>query len=675
MDKKIVNRIISVSVFVLLAVIVSYLLPRRKSNFAYDFEKGKPWSYDLLTAERDFPIYKTEAEVQNEREQVLKSYTPFYNIDSSVGESVWRRLDESEKMSRLSRKERERVEEGLRMVYSTGVLPASELDILRKTGCKKVKLVDNRHVAQVVAVADLYTPKTAYAAVNEQVKRESSIKVLDLNSYIRPNLIYDTIRSEKLYSDLVSSVSLTHGLVQKGERIIDRGEIVTEDTYQVLVSLRKVIDEKTVDARQSTFSYIGMICLVCLLIGMLVMYLFIFRPHLLEKLSNVIFICLMIALLTTTAAVLIRFTQMSVYIVPFALVPMMLRVFYDSRTAFFCHLITVLLVALMVPSAFTFIMVQTAVGLVTVVSLKDVSVRAQLVATAAYVFLTQSVVYTACCLALTGTLVGIDWYIYVLFLANALLLLLVYGLIYVAERGFGFTSALTLVELTNVNSGLLLDFARKAPGTFQHALQVSNLATEAAKRINANALLVRVGALYHDIGKMLNPEYFIENQSDGINPLSNMDEKEAARIIISHVEEGMRIAEKKHLPSVITSFIATHHGTSKVRYFYNKYVNSHPDEDVDPQMFMYPGPKPRTKETGILMMADAVEARSRSLTEMTEESIAEMVEKMVSTQIADGELSETPLSLKDVEDIKHVFTENLCAMNHHRIVYPELKTK
>ncbi len=675
MNKKIVNKVINVLVFVVLAAVVCYLLPRRTSNFAYDFEKGKPWSYDLLTAEHDFPIYKTDAEVKAEREQVLKDYTPFYNIDSSVGDSVWRTLDGLEKMSRLSRKEKERVQEGLVMVYTRGVLPALELENLRKAGQKKVKVVNSRHVAQDVAVSDLYTPKTAYAAINENVRRESSVKLLDLNSYVRPNLKYDTVRSEKLYSDLVSSVSLTRGMVQKGEKIIDRGEIVTEDSYQMLASLKKITDEKTVDATTSMLSFLGMVCLVIVLVVMLAMYMYMFRPHLFEKLRNTIFICLLIALIVTIAALVMRFSGMSVYVVPFALVPMMLRVFYDSRTAFFCHLITVLMVSLMAPSAFTFIMVQVSVGLVTVMSLKDVSVRAQLVATAAFVFLTQCFVYTACYLAQMGGFDGMDWYIYFLFLASAFLLLLVYGLIYVAERGFGFTSALTLVELTNVNSGLLLEFAQKAPGTFQHALQVSNLATEAAKRINANALLVRVGALYHDIGKMPNPEYFTENQADGQNPLSAMSEEEAAKIIIGHVQEGVRIAEKKHLPSLITSFINSHHGTSKVRYFYNKYVNNHPGEEVDESKFMYKGPRPQTKETGILMMADAVEARSRSLTEITEESIADMVEKMVGAQISDGQLSETPLSLKDIETIKHVFTENLCAMYHHRIAYPEIKTK
>ena len=673
MSKKTINLTISVLVFLLLAAVVAYMQPRRTSNFTYYFEQGKPWSYELLTAEEDFPIYKTETELNKEREQVLQNYTPFFNISDSVLTIVNRNI-ESAGSSSLSAAEKQQLKEALQTVYRKGVVSFADWDKLTDEGWKKVKLVDSRHVASQVAVADLFTPKTAYSEILSLTGNHQHIRDIDLNVYLLPNLTFDTVRSEKLYADLVASVSLTNGMVQKGERIIDKGEIVTEDTYQILVSMRTAADEKTLDESLSLFSFLGVTLLVVILVGMLVLYLVMFRPMLIDNVRNIIFICILIATVVVIAALVLRFLSVdSVYIVPFALVPIMLRVFYDSRTAFFCHLITVLMVALMLPSVSTFILVQVAVGLVTVVSLKDVSVRSQLIATAAFVFLTQSIVYTACYVADAGSFYNINWIIYTFFFANALLLLAVYGLVYISERSFGFTSALTLVELTNVNSGVLLEFAQRAPGTFQHSLQVSNLATEAAKCINANVLLVRVGALYHDIGKMANPGYFIENQSDGVNPLNDMPEQQAVQIIVDHVAEGLRMAQKRHLPSAITAFIATHHGTSKVRYFYNKYVNSHPGEQVDESLFRYPGPKPQTKETGILMMADAVEARSRSLSEMTEESIAGMVEQMISQQIADGLLSETPISLKDVEDIKRVFTESLCSMYHHRIAYPELK--
>ena len=674
MSKKTINLTISVLAFIVLAAVVAYLQPRRTSNFTYYFEQGKPWSYDLLTAEEDFPIYKTETELNNEREQVLQNFTPFFSVNDSVLTVVEKNIEQANSLSALTQSEQQQLTQALQSVYQRGILSFADYDKLTDEGWKKIKLVDSRHVASQVATADLFTPKTAYAEILTLTNNHQHIRDIDLNIYLLPNLTYDTLRSEKLYADLISSVSLTNGIVQKGERIIDKGEIVSQDTYQILVSMRTAADEKTLDKTLSLFSFLGVSILVVILVGILMLYLFAFRPQLMYDIRNAIFICLLIVIEVVTAALVLRFLSVDIiYIVPFAIVPIMLRVFYDSRTAFFCHLVTILMVALMLPSVSTFILVQVAVGLVTVVSLKDVSVRSQLITTAIFVFLTQSIVYTACHLATAGSFNSVNWKIYMFFLANALLLLAVYGLIYISERSFGFTSALTLVELTNVNSGVLLEFAQRAPGTFQHSLQVSNLATEAARRINANVLLVRVGALYHDIGKMANPEYFTENQSEGVNPLNSMSEQEAAGVIIGHVAAGLRMAQKRRLPSAITAFIASHHGTSKVRYFYNKYVNAHPGEQVNELLFRYPGPKPQTKETGILMMADAVEARSRSLTDITEESIADMVDKMISQQIADGELSETPISLKDVEDIKQVFTESLCSMYHHRIAYPELK--
>lgn len=673
MNKTTLTRILCVLVFALLATLLSFIMPRKQSNFSYYFEQGKPWNYDLLTAQQAFPIYKTEAELQTEQEEVLRNYTPFFIIEPGMADSLISGLQAEDGFRDLSQAETHQLEASLRSIYQKGVMSADDNISQTKEGWKDIKIVNEKHVAEKQSLSTVFTPKSAYAALMQQMQDAGYKKPLDMNIYIIPNLHYDTLRSEQLYADLVSSVSLTRGMVQQGEKIIDRGEIVSESTYQILVSLRAAADEEEVDQRQSTLSFLGMIFLVCIMLGMLVLYLFMFRPHLLNDIRNSIFISVLMAIVILLAALILKLTDIPVYAVPFALVPIMLRVFYDSRTAFFCHLVTVMLVSLMLPSAYVFVLVEVAVGLVTVVSLKDVSVRAQLLATAAYAFLTQALVFTAFHLAFEGGVAGLGWEIYLYFLASALLLLPVYGLIYLAERGFGFTSALTLVELTNVNSGLLLEFAQRAPGTFQHSLQVSNLATEAAKKINANALLVRVGALYHDIGKMTNPEMFVENQADGANPLITMDEQQAAAIIIAHVSEGLRMAKKKHLPSLITSFIASHHGTSKVRYFYNKYVNAHPGIEVDEALFRYPGPKPQTREAGILMMADAVEARSRSLSQITEQSIADMVETMVSQQIADGELSETPLSLKDVEDIKRVFTESLCSMYHHRIAYPELK--
>lgn len=382
-------------------------------------------------------------------------------------------------------------------------------------------------------------------------------------------------------------------------------------------------------------------------------------------------------IIIAVAAFVLRYAPTGfIYIVPFTWCPIIARVFYDSRTAIFVHLITTFIVSLAVPAPYLFILIQFIVGVIAVISLRDMTQRAQLAQTAAFIFISYSVLYTAITMLMAGDISDIDYRYYIYFVINAILVICSYGLIFLFERCFGLISNITLVELTNVNSNLMLAFAEKAPGTFQHSLQVSNLATEAAKRIGAKVLLVRTGALYHDIGKMSHPNYFIENQTDG-NPLQSMTTSEAAKQIISHVEEGEHIARKHHLPEVIVHFIRSHHGTSVTRYFYNTAVNEALADgktiaDVHKEDYTYPGPKPSTKEAAILMMADAIEARSRTLNDLTEQSISDMVDQMIDTQVADGQFSETVLSFKDLEDIRDVFKKKLIEINHHRISYPTI---
>ena len=419
------------------------------------------------------------------------------------------------------------------------------------------------------------------------------------------------------------------------------------------------------------------IAILVLLFGL---YLYTYRRKLLDNLRNVLFFSILMALLISVAFLVLRYAAIGlIYLIPFAWVPIITRVFYDSRTAIFVHIITVLIVSIAAPAPYIFISLQIITGIVAVISLRDMTQRAQLAQTALFVVLVYSVVYTAITMLVTGNIMNVEYRYYLYFIINAVLVICAYGLIFLFERTFGLVSSITLVELTNVNSNLMLEFAEKAPGTFQHSLQVSNLATEAAKRIGAKVLLVRTGALYHDIGKMAHPECFIENQT-GVNPLQSMNYVEAAKVIISHVEEGERIARKHHLPELIVHFIRSHHGTSVTRYFYNSAVNAAKSEgrtaaDVDRTDFAYPGPKPSTKEAAILMMADAIEARSRSLNELTEQSISEMVDQMIDAQVADGQFSETVLSFKDLEDIRAVFKQKLIEINHHRIVYPTIEEK
>ena len=620
--------------FALLVALSIYLAPKYSNPFKYHFEVGQPWAYGLVTAESNFAIYKSDAQLAADQQQILRDYTPCYLLDTTSEQS------------------------------NLYVIPLVEMERLRALGCSKVSILHNR-VATQVLVANLYTPKTAYEKTHQNIV---------------PNLQYDSITSENMRQNLLSSISLTEGMVQAGEKIIDTGEIVSERTYQILESLRRTIEEQNISHRQSFTSTIGVGVYIVILVALFGLYLYTYRRKLLDNLRHILFFTILMALVISAAFLVLRhFSASYIFLIPFAWVPIIARVFYDSRTAIFINIITVFIVSIAAPAPYVFILLQVITGIVVVISLRDMTQRAQLARTALFAFLMYSIIYTATTLLVTGNLSNVEYTYYIYFAINAVLVICAYGLIFLFERTFGLVSNITLVELTNVNSNLMLEFAEKAPGTFQHSLQVSNLATEAAKRIGAKVLLVRTGALYHDIGKMTHPEYFIENQT-GVNPLQSMPYAEAAKIILGHVEDGERIARKHHLPELIIHFIRSHHGTSVTRYFYNSAVNAAKSEgksasDIRKEDYAYPGPKPSTKEAAILMMADAIEARSRSLSELTEQSISDMVDQMIDMQVADGQFSETVLSFKDLEEIRAVFKQKLIEINHHRIIYPTIEEK
>ena len=624
-----VRIIIILSAYIGLAVLTVYLFPRYNAAFNYHFEVGKPWGYDLVTAEFDFPIYKTEAEVFEEQEEAVRNVTPCFIRTRELPNGIF-------------------------------VVSLSDHDWLLNKGYKRVSVRGDKHLATTLPVSELLTPKSAYECFGEQYE---------------PNMVADSLTNANLYKNARESVSLTFGLVQSGERIIDRGEIVTAETFQILTSLARAYSEKNITRQQTMYVQIGYLALILLLIAMFALFLAIIRPNLFGQIRATLFFCLLMALFVTTSFLILRFSQDDtlLYIVPYAWLSILTCVFYDSRTAFILHGITVLLISLATPAPFIFLFTQLVVSLVVIYSLRKMTQRAHLAHTAVLTGVAYALIYTALTLTTTGTYIHLMPRIYMFILANTVLIICAYGVIYVFERLFGLVSDVTLIELTNVNSDLMHRFAEEAPGTFQHTLQVSNLASEAAKKIDAYVLLVRTGALYHDIGKLAAPQNFTENQQGGDNPLSRMTNEEAARTVISHVTNGLSLAAKNRLPQVIRSFIATHHGTSLVRYFYNSEVNAHPGEKIDEKLYRYPGPKPNTKEAAILMMADAVEARSRSLQEYTEESIATMVNQMIDAQIQDGQFAETPLSFSDVEAIREVFTTKLVAIHHQRIAYPTIQ--
>lgn len=614
--------------FVVLAAIIVALFPRYKNGFRYHYEVGKPWGYTTLTAPFEFPIYKTENQLEEDKQKLMASFTPYFRF--------------------------------IRANHDKLVISLEDKEWLNSENYTRIAVRTGQDRIETYSLSEVFTPREAYDVAEHVVYPQ--------------NLMLDTAYTESMKTVHLAKLNYVENKVQKDERIIEEGELVDTHKYQILQSLARAYDEKSIDLQQRTLNLIGEALLVLLFLTLFVVYLFVFRRAYTQKTSTILFFCLQILIVIALACLAMRF-GFSVYVIPFAWVPILTRVFLDSRTALFLHFTTILIASIFVPAPETFFFIQIGVGMVAVSSLSDMTRRAQLVQTAGWILLVQTISYSAITFAQNGDITALEPKMYLYFAICAILTIGCYGLIYMFEKIFHFISSITLVELTDINSDLLHQLAEKAPGTFQHSMQVSNLAAEAAKAIGANALLVRTGALYHDIGKISNPLYFVENQTGVENPLLQMDPRDAAQVVIAHVSEGEKLARKSHLPEAVVNFITTHHGTSLVRYFYNTYCNAHPDEKVDQTLFRYPGAKPSTKEGAILMMADAIEARSRSLTEFTEESIRNAVNQMIDAQIADGQFSETPISFKDVETIRGVFVARLTAINHHRISYPTLNNK
>ncbi len=672
-SNRILRYVLRVLLFIGAAFLIYEFIPHQV-KFNEQFVLGKPWTGELLTAEFDFPIYKDEAELKHEQDSILRYFVPYFTIQNEVAAEQIDRFRTTK--NNLSNRQLKKVDTELLAVYKHGIMSSQQQNRLHAMGVTRISLIDNaKKTAREVDFSSVYTPRTAYDTlckiddINEKTLREAN-----LNHFLAENLIYDQTKSEQVKQELLATISPTAGMVQTGQRIIDRGEIVDYPTYKILNSLKIVSDQKVVSDRNVYWIMAGKGLLIIGLLLLFFLYLQLFRPRIFHSNRDILFIMLMVVSMIGLASLTVKFTNLSIYIVPFALLPIIVRTFFDSRTALFTHIITVLLTSFMVPQPFEFLLLQITAGMTVVSSLKEMSQRSQLVVTSLLVFVSYTVVYASFVLIQNASFDKIDGWMFAIFAVNSLLQMIAYALIFIFEKIFGFLSNMTLVELSNVNNKLLMEFSGKAPGTFQHALQVSNLAAEAAARINANPLLARTGALYHDIGKMVNPLCFTENQTSEVNPLNELSPEEAAQTVIAHVSNGVKIAEKHKLPQRIIAFILTHHAESKTAYFYNMVKNQNPDVEIDESKFTYLGPKPGSKETTIVMMADAIEAASRSLKNYDEKHIDELVERIINGQIANGSFNNSPISFRDVENIKTVFKEKLKSIYHSRVSYPTLET-
>ena len=664
-------------IFIATVSVIVYFLPN-EGKFNYQFDINKPWKYGLLQASFDFPIYKNDMQVQKEQDSILATYQPYFHIEKNAEKEMIERLREDyNKTLRHSLPGTDYIryiERMLKEMYRNGIIAGNDLTRMEEDSITAIRTVE-QNTATSRPVGQLYTVKDAYEYLLNADTTHYKKKVLqqcNLNNYITPNLIYDEAKSEAAQKDLLSNISYANGFVLNGQKIIDRGEIVNEQTYNILESLRKEWEKRSDSLQEKRLTLAGQILYVGIFLFCFMVYLDLFRADYYERKGSLSLLFALIVLFPVIASVMVSQSLSSIYIVPFAMIPIIVRIFLDSRTAFMAHVTIILLCSITLRFPHEFILLQVVAGMVSIYSLRELSQRSQLLQTALVVFASYALLYFAFELIHEDDLTKLNTRMYIYFMINGILLLFAYPLLFILEKTFGFTSNVTLVELSNINNSLLREMSEIAPGTFQHSLQMANLAAEAANKIGAKSQLVRTGALYHDIGKMVNPAFFTENQS-GVNPHKSLNYEQSAQVIISHITDGLKLAEKHNLPKVIKDFISTHHGRGLTKYFYISYKNEHPDEEVDAEKFRYPGPNPFTKEQAILMMADSVEAASRSLPEYTEESIGTLVDKIIDAQVAEGFFKECPITFKDIALVKALFKEKLKTMYHTRISYPELK--
>ena len=664
-------------IFIVTVSIISYFMPK-EGKFNYDFEPDTPWKYGLLQASFDFPIHKSEQQIQKEQDSLLVLYQPYFDVDKNIEKNMLLKLREDYnqhlKHSLPSSDYIRHIERTLKHIYEKGVLSAQDAQLLSEDSIQNILLVD-KNVATSQSTDRLLTVKGAYEHLLNADTLHYNKRILqacNLDNYLTSNINYNLEKSEASLQDLLSTVSPAKGMVQNGQKIIDRGEIIDEHTYDILNSLRQAWEKRSDSVQEIHLTFMGQTLLVSVLVLCFMIFLELFRKEYYQRKRSVLLLFALIVFFPVILSIMVEQNLSNVYVVPLAMIPIIIGIFLDSRTAFMAHVTIILICSIFLRYPHQFIILQIAAGMTAIYSLRELSQRSQLLRTALIVVITYAILYFAFELIQEDDLTKLNTRMYIYFAINGILLLFVYPLLFILEKTFGFTSNVTLVELSNINTKLLREMSEIVPGTFQHSLQMANLAAEAANKIGANSQLVRTGALYHDIGKMVNPAFFTENQTN-VNPHKSLSYEQSAQVIISHIADGIKLAEKHQLPKVIKDFIRTHHGKGVAKYFYISYKNEHPDEEIDLEKFSYPGPNPSTKEQAILMMADAVEAASRSLSEYTEESIGTLIEKIIDGQVSEGYFKECPITFKDIAMVKALFKEKLKTVYHTRITYPELK--
>jgi putative nucleotidyltransferase with HDIG domain len=663
--------------FVASGILLVLSLPRN-STFHYEFQTGKEWLSDEIISPIDFPIYKTAEELSADRKKILDTYKPYFQYNTIVEQQqinafsalLDKNLDDQyyhEKNTLLNL---------LRDVYQRCILQKNDIPQEFANRQQLVISVVKNNISQDYPLAEIFTPDDAckyiysnFLLQNKSFMRQQVFARINIRDYVKSNIVYDEIITGKVKEQLLEDISPSKGIVTAGTKLIAKGEFITSKNIQILESFKREYKKSTGFTGNFWLLLTGQILFVIICLLQLYLTLKWYQPIVFKRLQNLIFILLLITLAVFFSMQVVK-ASANIYLVPLAIVPIYISAFIRSRAAMYVYISIITLVFFYAPNSFEFAFISLTVGIVSVSEFRTWYRRGRLFISIGQIFLAYVLSYVTVCLIKDGSMTNFDFNILLSFGFNAIFVLFAYQLIYIFEKIFGFISNNTLMELADTNRTLLRQLAEKAPGTFHHSMQVANLAEEVVRQINGDTLLIRVGALYHDIGKTLNPEYFIENQQHGYSIHQDMQPNESAQIIIKHVENGVALAKKHNLHTDIIDFIRMHHAKSTVRYFLSKYKEQHPDA-TDFSAFSYPGPNPSSKELAVLMMADSIEAASRTLPSYTEETISNLVEDIVNAQIAEGYMNAANITLKELSQAKEIFKTKLKNIYHARITYPK----
>ncbi len=659
--------------------IVTLFLPKQP-RFKYEYEKGKLWMNQDLISPYGFAIEKTPDELEKDRQDVLKSVQPIYKFESDVMDNELQTFftdfelkwtTSGEKLSEKSLYKNFGASL-LTSIYQRGVMTLSKR--YQRSGENYNFQLINNNVSKQLNTVEAFTLETANKYAEQEIKNNAAIGNKEwllsiVKDRIKQNYIFDELLTERLEEEGLRNISLTRGIVQKGELIVSNRALITPEVYQKLESLKNTFEKDDRIRGDKRVIFIGQFLLGGLIVSLLMIFLRLFRRDIYQDNRQISLILIVITSMMVTLSWAIQFKIPNVYYIPYAIVPIIIRILFDTRLALNIHLLVVLIAGFFVPNSFEFAFLQVTSGMVAIYSIKNLVKREQFLISALLILSDYFICFVGISLIRNGSFLQIEWLNFIPFIISVLLSLLAYPLIYLFEQIFGITSEVSLMELTNTNAKLLRELSYKAPGTFQHSLQVANLAEAAIYNIGGNGLLVRAGALYHDIGKMENPQYFIENQNKGSNPHDSLSYEASAQIIIRHVTKGIEIARRNHLPEIIIDFIRTHHGNTRMDYFYQSFLKNFPEKFVDENIFRYPGPIPFSKETGVLMLADSVEAASRSLKDPDAKSINSLVDRIIDYKLDQGQLNNSNITLKDIAMIRQIFKSMLMSIYHVRVDY------